>query len=25
MTPDGDLPKFFNYNGRRFDVTDIIG
>lgn len=25
MTPDGDLPKFFNYNGRRFDITDIIG
>jgi hypothetical protein len=25
MTPDGDLPKLFNYNGRRFDVTDVIG
>jgi len=24
-TPDGDLPKLFNYNGRRFDVTDTIG
>jgi hypothetical protein len=22
---DGDLPKFYNYNGRRFDITDIIG
>ena len=25
MTVDGDLPKFFNYNGRRFDITDTIG
>jgi len=25
MTPDGDLPKLFNYNGRRFDITDCIG
>ena len=25
MTADGDLPKLFNYNGRRFDVTDVIG
>lgn len=25
MTSDGDLPKLFNYNGRRFDITDIIG
>ena len=25
MTPDGDLPKLFNYNGRRFDITDTIG
>ena len=24
-TKDGDLPKLFNYNGRRFDITDIIG
>ena len=24
MTSDGDLPKLFNYNGRRFDVTDVI-
>ena len=24
-TTDGDIPKLFNYNGRRFDVTDIIG
>lgn len=24
-TQDGDLPKLFNYNGRRFDVTDVIG
>ena len=24
-TSDGDLPKLFNYNGRRFDVCDIIG
>lgn len=22
---DGDLPKLFNYNGRRFDITDTIG
>jgi len=25
MTPDGDLPKLFNYNGRRFDITDTMG
>lgn len=25
MTPDGDLPKLFNYNGRRFDIVDTIG
>jgi len=24
-TADGDLPKLFNYNGRRFDITDCIG
>jgi hypothetical protein len=25
LTTDGDLPKLFNYNGRRFDITDTIG
>ena len=25
MTPDGDLPKLFNYDGRRFDITEVIG
>jgi len=25
VTQDGDLPKLFNYNGRRFDITDLIG
>ena len=25
VTNDGDLPKLFNYNGRRFDITDVIG
>ena len=25
MTSDGDLPKLFNYNGRRFDITDTVG
>jgi hypothetical protein len=25
MTSDGDLPKLFNYNGRRFDITDVVG
>jgi hypothetical protein len=25
MTIDGDLPKLFNYNGRRFDITDTLG
>jgi hypothetical protein len=25
LTVDGDLPKMFNYNGRRFDVTDVLG
>jgi len=24
-TQDGDLPKLFNYNGRRFDIVDCIG
>ena len=24
-TSDGDLPKLFNYNGRRFDICDVIG
>lgn len=24
-TPEGDLPRLFNYNGRRFDILDIIG
>lgn len=25
VTSDGDLPKLFNYDGRRFDITDCIG
>jgi hypothetical protein len=25
MTEDGDLPKLFNYNGRRFDIVDCMG
>lgn len=25
LTADGDLPKMFNYNGRRFDINDVIG
>jgi hypothetical protein len=25
LTSDGDLPKLFNYNGRRFDIVDCIG
>lgn len=25
MTADGDLPKLFNYNGRRFDINDVVG
>lgn len=25
MTDDGDLPKLFNYNGRRFDITETMG
>jgi len=24
-TSDGDLPKLFNYNGRRYDIADCIG
>lgn len=24
-TQDGDLPKLFNYNGRRFDIVDCLG
>ena len=23
--PDGDLPKLLNYQGRRFDVKDVMG
>mmetsp|Transcript_21102 Transcript_21102/g.32699 ORF Transcript_21102/g.32699 Transcript_21102/m.32699 type:complete len:196 (+) Transcript_21102:7191-7778(+) len=25
MTREGDLPKLYNYNGRRFDITDTLG
>lgn len=25
MTEEGDLPKLFNYNGRRFDITETMG
>ena len=25
LTSDGDLPKLFNYNGRRLDIADCIG
>jgi hypothetical protein len=25
LTPDGDLPKLYNLNGRRFDVNDVCG
>jgi hypothetical protein len=25
MTKDGDIPKLFNNNGKRFDITDVIG
>lgn len=25
MTKDGDLPRLFNYDGRKFDITDMIG
>jgi len=25
LQQDGDLPKLFNYNGKRFDVKDVIG
>lgn len=25
MTDDGDIPKLFNYNGRRFDITETMG
>jgi len=25
MTEEGDIPKLFNYNGRRFDITETIG
>lgn len=25
VTADGDLPKLFNYGGRRYDVTDTLG
>lgn len=25
LTADSDLPKLFNYNGRRFDINDVCG
>jgi hypothetical protein len=25
MTPEGDFPKLFNLNGRRFDIQDLCG
>lgn len=25
LTKDGDLPKMFNYNGKRFDIQDVMG
>jgi len=25
VTAEGDLPKLFNYGGRRFDAIDTIG
>jgi hypothetical protein len=25
MTKDGDIPKLFNNNGKKFDITDVIG
>ena len=25
LTKDGDLPKLFNYSGRRFDIQDAMG
>ena len=25
MTKNGDLPRLFNYDGRKFDLTDVIG
>ena len=24
-TPDGDLHRMYNYNGRRFDIVDTLG
>ena len=25
LTKDGDLPKLFNYSGKRFDIKDVMG
>ena len=25
LTKDGDLPKMFNYSGRRFNIQDVMG
>ena len=25
MTKDGDVPRLYNYDGRKFDITDVIG
>ena len=25
LTPDGDIPKLLNYDGKPFDIKDVIG
>ena len=25
LVAEGDLPKLFNYNGKRFDIKDVMG
>lgn len=25
MQPDGDMPRLYNYSGRRYDIQDVIG
>jgi len=25
LSKDGDLPRLFNYSGKRFDIKDVMG
>lgn len=25
MTPEGEIPRLYNYDGKRFDIKDVMG